>query len=130
MMKIDHQRRKKANNDDNERIQCIHLLVKHSGSRNPFSWRAPGKKLTRTKQEAIKTLQSYLKMIQDGKSTIEELAEEHSDCSSAQRGGDLGSFERGQMQPSFEQAAFALEVGELSDIVESDSGVHIIYRKK
>jgi NIMA-interacting peptidyl-prolyl cis-trans isomerase 1 len=42
--------------------------------------------------------------------------------------GDLGLFSRGQMQPSFENAAFALAVGELSDIVESDSGLHLILR--
>ena len=48
--------------------------------------------------------------------------------SSAKRGGDLGSFGRGAMQPSFEAAAFALEVGQMSDLVESPSGVHIILR--
>lgn len=50
------------------------------------------------------------------------------DCSSARSGGDLGSFSRGQMQRPFEDAAFGLSVGEMSDIVETDSGVHLILR--
>lgn len=52
----------------------------------------------------------------------------YSDCSSARSGGDLGSFSRGQMQHPFEDAAFGLSVGEMSDIVETDSGVHLILR--
>ena len=56
------------------------------------------------------------------------LASKESDCSSARNGGDLGPFGRGQMQKPFEDATYALKVGELSDIVSSDSGVHIIKR--
>ena len=43
-------------------------------------------------------------------------------------GGDLGVFGRGKMQVPFERAAFALQVGQLSDIVDTDSGVHLILR--
>jgi hypothetical protein len=58
------------------------------------------------------------------------IARTESDCSSAQKGGDLGLFGRGQMQKSFEDATFALQPGELSNIVDSDSGIHIILRTK
>ena len=58
------------------------------------------------------------------------IARTESDCSSAQKGGDLGFFERGQMQKSFEDASFALKPGELSDVVDSDSGIHVILRVK
>lgn len=51
-----------------------------------------------------------------------------SDCSSARSGGDLGTFGRGQMQRPFEDAAFALPVGQLSSIVDTDSGVHLVLR--
>ena len=66
--------------------------------------------------------------IVSGRATLKELAEHNSDCSSAKRGGDLGSFGRGSMQKPFEDAAFKLKVGELSEPVFTDSGVHIILR--
>ncbi len=55
-----------------------------------------------------------------------ELAGAHSDCPSGQRGGDLGTFGRGQMVPPFEAAAFAQEVGAIGDVVETDFGFHVI----
>ena len=66
--------------------------------------------------------------IVSGKQKFEDIASVESDCSSAKQGGDLGSFERGKMQKPFEDASFALKVGELSGIVDTDSGVHIILR--
>ena len=51
-----------------------------------------------------------------------------SDCSSARKGGDLGFFGRGEMQKAFEDAAFALQPGQLSGPVETESGVHLIQR--
>ena len=72
----------------------------------------------------------FRKTIVAKEKTFDELASEFSDCSSAKRGGDLGLFGRGQMQKPFEDAAFALKVGELSEPVSTDSGVHIILRTK
>jgi len=57
---------------------------------------------------------------------FEELAAEHSIDGSAQSGGDLGYFKRGEMIPEFEEVAFTLETGELSGLVESQYGIHII----
>lgn len=56
------------------------------------------------------------------------LAAERSDCSSCKNNGDLGSFGRGAMQKPFEDASFGLNVGEMSGIVSTDSGYHLIYR--
>ena len=43
-------------------------------------------------------------------------------------GGELGAFTSGDMVPAFSKAAFALKVGEMSDLVDSDSGLHLILR--
>ncbi|MEA1871731.1 MAG: peptidylprolyl isomerase [Candidatus Bipolaricaulota bacterium] len=55
-----------------------------------------------------------------------ELAKEYSTCPSAEGGGDLDWFSRGRMVPEFEEAAFALQVGEMSGIVKTEFGYHII----
>ncbi|KAI0461200.1 hypothetical protein LJB42_001216 [Komagataella kurtzmanii] len=111
---------------DPEQVRCAHLLVKHKNSRKPSSWKEP--QITRTKEEAIEKLRGFQKQILDGSATLGQLAATESDCSSHARNGDLGLFGRKTMHPSFERAAFALQVGEISDIVESDSGVHLIER--
>ncbi|KAL4219353.1 Peptidyl-prolyl cis-trans isomerase NIMA-interacting protein 1 [Mactra antiquata] len=109
-----------------EQVQCSHLLVKHRDSRRPASWRQD--KITISKEEALATLQEFIGQIQTGQRTFEDLASQFSDCSSAKRGGDLGPFGRGQMQKPFEDATFALKIGEMSGPVWTDSGVHIIKR--
>ena len=71
-----------------------------------------------------------LKAAADLPAAFAALARVNSDCSSAKNGGDLGAFGRGEMQPTFEQAAFGLPVGRMSGVVSSDSGVHLILRTK
>ncbi|KAI6181772.1 Peptidyl-prolyl cis-trans isomerase [Aphelenchoides besseyi] len=112
-------------------VQCLHILVKHEKSRRPSSWRTEN--ITRSKEDARKILKGYHKELleleqKDRKKRFKEIASEFSDCSSAKRGGDLGSFKPGQMQKPFEDASFKLAIDEMSDIVDTDSGLHIIYR--
>ncbi len=77
--------------------------------------------LVATAEEA----QEVLAALADG-ADFAELARERSTCPSSAEGGDLGWFSRGKMVPEFEEAAFALAVGETSGIVESQFGFHII----
>lgn len=116
------------------KIRCAHLLVKHRDSRRPASWREPN--ITRSQDEARELIKGYQRQIsayengtQDANAkSLSELATTESDCSSARKGGDLGFFGKGDMQKEFEQAAFALEKGQVSDIVETASGIHLIQR--
>ena len=57
---------------------------------------------------------------------FEALAQELSDCPSKASGGDLGLFERGRMIKEFEDAAFALAPGEISPVIETQFGYHVI----
>ena len=109
-------------------VRASHLLVKHRDSRRPSSWREEN--ITRTKEEALEILKGYIRRIKNGEDTFEALASKYSDCSSAKKGGDLGMFGPGQMQKPFEDATFALQVGQQSEPVFTDSGVHIILRTK
>ena len=84
--------------------------------------------ITRTKEEAVEILRGYQAQIDGSPEKFAELAGLHSDCSSHSNGGDLGWFGRGQMQKPFEDAAYGLEVGKISDVISSDSGVHLVLR--
>lgn len=127
-------------------VRASHLLVKHRDSRRPASWKEVcdyifkhrrqsrtdisvlKDPITRTKEEAIEILHGYRAKINNSPEEFARLAQEHSDCSSHAKGGDLGWFGPGQMQKPFEDGTYALKVGQISDIVDSDSGVHLILR--
>lgn len=74
--------------------------------------------------------QSILGDIKDGKISFEEAAKQFSTCPSKENGGSLGEFSRGQMVPEFEEVAFGMNEGEISDPVKTQFGYHIIRLEK
>ncbi|GBE62104.1 peptidylprolyl isomerase [Babesia ovata] len=112
------------------KVRCAHILLKHKGSRNPIN-RNTNQPVTRTKEEAISEMTRHLDDIMAAAARDREFqkkATQISECTSAQNGGDLGFFTRNQMQAAFSNAAFLLGVGEVSGLVDTDSGIHLIYR--
>ena len=105
------------------RWRASHILIRWKGtSRCPPS-------VTRTKEEAKKLIDDLLKQLKDG-ADFAKLAKENSDCPSKAKGGDLGVFGPGQMVPPFEKALKDLEVGKVSDVVETEFGYHVILRTR
>eukprot|EP00300_Choanocystis_sp_HF-7_P042296 c9055_g1_i1.p2 GENE.c9055_g1_i1~~c9055_g1_i1.p2 ORF type:complete len:133 (+),score=22.67 c9055_g1_i1:51-449(+) len=128
-------------------VVASHLLIKYQGSRRPASWKDPnGDQIRRrTKEQAAQILLALREEIVNAPNPSDkvrnpapflltkirqfaELATTNSDCSSAREGGSLGRFGRGEMQKPFEDAAFGLNVGEISGLIETESGVHIVLR--
>jgi NIMA-interacting peptidyl-prolyl cis-trans isomerase 1 len=109
-------------------VICSHILQKHINSRNPVdSYR--NKKITRSESEALQNIESIRAEIEKlGLNSFGDFAAKYSECRSAANGGSLGKFGRGQMQQAFEDVSFSLKVGEMSQPISTDSGIHIILR--
>ena len=101
-----------------EQVRASHILIKPDIA-------DPNNDPNQAKAEAKAKIEGLLEQIKDG-ADFAELAKANSACSSAADGGDLKFFTRGKMAAPFEKAAFALEVGKVSDIVETRFGYHII----
>lgn len=97
-----------------EQVQASHILIKVDQNADEAT-----KKAAKTKCEDL------LKKVKAG-GDFAALAKENSECPSKEKGGDLGMFEKGKMVKPFEDAAFAMKVGDVSDIVETQFGYHII----
>lgn len=101
--------------ESGERLRARHLLLRIPGDATPKQ-----KDLMRSKTEG---LLARLKKGEDFAGLAKQFSQ---DPGSAARGGELEVFKRGQMVPAFDAAAFALKPGELSGVVESPFGFHII----
>jgi NIMA-interacting peptidyl-prolyl cis-trans isomerase 1 len=116
-------------------VRVLHILKKHKDSKRPASWRSNNQPITISLAVAREELEGLLEILREEASdpanliaTFEEFASQESDCSSAKRKGDLGMFGRKKMRAEFEEAAFGLDVNQLSGIVETASGAHILLR--
>lgn len=95
-------------------VKASHILIGVDASAAP-----------EVKAKAKEKAEALLKELKAGKD-FAEVAKTSSTCPSKEQGGDLGFFGRGQMVPEFEQAAFGLNPGEMSGVVETQFGYHII----
>jgi peptidyl-prolyl cis-trans isomerase C len=135
----------KEHHDEFEEVHARHILVstkepetpdgddsadEAGGSKDAKGGKDGGDKAKKakalTKEEAKVKAQSILDRVKKGED-FAKLAEQYSDDPGSKiKGGDLGYFSRGTMVAPFDQAAFSLKPGEVSGLVESDFGVHII----
>jgi peptidyl-prolyl cis-trans isomerase C len=97
-----------------EQVQASHILIKVEPQADE-----------KTKEAALKKIKEIQEKIKKG-GDFAALAKEFSGCPSKEKGGDLGFFGRGQMVKPFEDAAFSLEEGKISDIVTTNFGYHLI----
>ena len=97
-----------------EQVRASHILVKIDPKADESQ-----------KAQARKKLETIKERVEKGED-FNALAREYSQAPSASKGGDLGYFSRGRMVKSFEDAAFSLKPGEVSDIVETRYGYHLI----
>ena len=97
-----------------EQVRASHILIGVDAKAG-----AEEKKAAREKAEKL-----HRELVQDA--DFAKLARENSTCPSSKQGGDLGYFSRGRMVPPFEHAAFSLQPGGVSDVVQTEFGYHII----
>ncbi len=104
----------KAEFSKGEQVLAQHILVTPDGDA-PVS-----------KSDAYSKISSIRERIASGAKTFESEAAEHSTCPSGKEGGSLGWFGRGMMVPEFDSEVFAMAIGEISGIIETQFGYHII----
>ena len=108
-----------ANAPQAEKIRASHILVGWKGAAGPAQ--------ERTKEEAKKRIDDIIARLKKGED-FAKLAGDYGEDGTKARGGDLGLFEREGMVKPFADAAFALKPGEISGVVESQFGYHVIKR--
>lgn len=104
-----------------EQIRVRHILITPRPSN-------PGNKqsVEEAREAALLQMNQIYQRIRLGEASFEQMAQKYSMDGSAQGGGDLGFFPRGKMLQEFEEAAFALKPGEISPVVPTQFGFHLI----
>jgi parvulin-like peptidyl-prolyl isomerase len=111
-----------AHKNEYESVKAKHILIRVKGAPMPGAEGKP----ELTDEQALAKAQEIHKKLVAGADFAAVAKTDSDDTGSAQQGGDLGEFRHGMMVPPFEQAAFALKIGEISEPVKSPFGYHII----
>lgn len=102
-------------------VKVSHILVEHRDARNPKSG------ITRSRGEAcLRALEAQKKLAQGA--DFSKLVSEYSDSPGVSGDGSMGEVRRSDLEPKFADAAFQLERGQMSDVVETAFGFHVIVR--
>lgn len=121
-VKVDPEEVKRAFDDQAKRVQ-----VQESRQASHLLIAVDAKATAEEKQKARAKAADLLKQVKAKPASFAELAKANSqDPGSAANGGDLGSFKRADMTKAFADAAFGMKVGDISDLVETEYGLHII----
>jgi len=105
-----------------DEISASHILISYKGADRADS------KITRSKEAAKKEAERILGLILNQGNDFAQMARKHSDGPSGPKGGDLGKFKFEVMAKTFSEAAFALDINEVSEVVETGFGFHVIKR--
>ncbi|MEC7402207.1 MAG: peptidylprolyl isomerase, partial [Verrucomicrobiota bacterium] len=105
-----------------EEVKASHILISYKGADRADA------QVTRSKEEAKEEAERIRRQIVEDGEDFALLAAKHSDGPSKTKGGDLGKFKFEVMAKPFSEAAFALEVGAVSEVVETGFGFHVIKR--
>ena len=105
-----------------DEVAASHILISYKGAERADAKIKRGKQAAKKEAERIRNL-----IVNEGKD-FADMAKQHSDGPSGPKGGDLGKFKFEVMAKPFSEAAFALEVGEVSEVVETGFGFHVIKR--
>ena len=104
-----------------EKVRARHILIRYRGARNDRG-------ATRSQAGAERVARALRERALKPNADFAALARDNSDDGSAERGGDLGEFGRGAMVPAFDDAVYQLAPNEISPVVESEFGFHVIQR--
>lgn len=105
-----------------EKVHTRHILVRYAGARNA------GPDVTRSREEAHALAERIRARVTAPGADFAAIARETSEDASAGRGGDLGSLGHGRMSKEYEEVAFRLQPNEISPVVSTEYGFHIIQR--
>jgi len=124
-------KRKRAADMPSE-VRLFHILKKHAECKDPVVSRTgQATKASKTRaQLGLTNIRRRLVTNQGSALQVSfiEIAREQSDCKTATKGGDLGTIAQGTLESKLEEAAFSLMPGELSEVVESPEGLHLMLR--